>query len=63
MPDILSTIKAIKLMWIKHPLKKHNKFSLITKQTSNIMDFKHYFSHNISKTTWQSNQKSFIGKF
>ena len=36
-------------MWIKRLLKKSNQYSLIAKQNSKIIDFQHYFSHNMSK--------------
>ena len=49
MPDIFATIKAIKLMWMKRLLKRSNKYLLIAKQNSRIIDFQHFFFHNMSK--------------
>ena len=62
MPDIFASIKAIKVMWIKRLLKTSNTYSLIANQNSKIMDFQHYFSHNMSKRYLPEQPDKFYGQ-
>ena len=62
MPDIFDTIKAIKVMWVKRLFGKNNNFSLIAKQNCKIMDFQHYFSHNMSRKYLSEEPDKFYGQ-